>query len=741
MDPMILGALGLGLVLMLAGGFALVRRRRAGVEQPEGAAFEEGDSMIEHYADDDISGDATEVPAGPAPDEVAEEEDLLAGSDDITERPGAPEPAAAEAPAEAEDPLSELNVYMAYEHFDQAEELVRNAIAGYPDRHDYRLKLLEVFYAAKDMPSFQAAARELQDLVGEDSPLMGTASGWWSDLAPGRDLFAGPEAVAAEDVSSGDDMFDVTSSGGEESDTDSGVDFDLGFEMTGAAEDAGAEGEGSSVDFEIGGADEEADTAASAADSDLDFDIGAGDAAPAEAELDEDSVLDFELDGTADVGKAKRELEAKAQLKEKERLEAEAAEESGVADSAAAGALDFDISGDFGTSGEAAAPDSGLDLDLGADADSGAAEAAESEDLGIDFDLGGGESETDAAAVGSEDFHESPTLTPDDVAEVSAGEAEASESGLDFDIGTGSGDSESEDLGLDFDIGGGDEAAASGDEELAIGFEQDESDADLDLSLDMGTDEAAIDDTQTTSGIDTVHLGTQKAAEVMASEPVGGESVVDFDLGGGDEGEGTPEEEIGIDTVFKPVFDAQPSEGEEASVDLDIGSDSGLDLDIGAGESLGLDVGSGEAPESAGGDDVPSLDLGADDGSVDFEIGGDVFSTDDSGESSSFDLSLDENGETSASVDELADTQYLLRDVPAPAVPEAEDDDEDEDEDKTLVLGRKSEEDGVQTKLDLAEAYIEMGDAEGARGILGEVMSEGSEAQQEHAKALLEKLG
>jgi pilus assembly protein FimV len=92
-------------------------------------------------------------------------------------------------------------------------------------------------------------------------------------------------------------------------------------------------------------------------------------------------------------------------------------------------------------------------------------------------------------------------------------------------------------------------------------------------------------------------------------------------------------------------------------------------------------------------------------------------------------------------VDELADTQYLLRDVPAPTMPEAEaEDEDDEDEDKTLVLGRKSEDDGVQTKLDLAEAYIEMGDAEGARGILGEVMSEGSEAQQEHAKALLAKL-
>ena len=48
--------------------------------------------------------------------------------------------------------------------------------------------------------------------------------------------------------------------------------------------------------------------------------------------------------------------------------------------------------------------------------------------------------------------------------------------------------------------------------------------------------------------------------------------------------------------------------------------------------------------------------------------------------------------------------------------------------------------DETTTKLDLARAYIDMGDAEGARDILDEVMSEGSDSQQQEARDMLAKL-
>ena len=48
--------------------------------------------------------------------------------------------------------------------------------------------------------------------------------------------------------------------------------------------------------------------------------------------------------------------------------------------------------------------------------------------------------------------------------------------------------------------------------------------------------------------------------------------------------------------------------------------------------------------------------------------------------------------------------------------------------------------DEVSTKLDLARAFIDMGDTEGARGSLEEVVSEGNDEQKAEAKALLDSI-
>ncbi len=61
----------------------------------------------------------------------------------------------------------------------------------------------------------------------------------------------------------------------------------------------------------------------------------------------------------------------------------------------------------------------------------------------------------------------------------------------------------------------------------------------------------------------------------------------------------------------------------------------------------------------------------------------------------------------------------------------AEDDDEFDFQD---------EGDSANTKLDLARAYIDMGDAEGARDILKEVVDEGNTDQQQQAQSMLESL-
>ncbi|WP_271194631.1 FimV/HubP family polar landmark protein [Pseudomonas turukhanskensis] len=60
----------------------------------------------------------------------------------------------------------------------------------------------------------------------------------------------------------------------------------------------------------------------------------------------------------------------------------------------------------------------------------------------------------------------------------------------------------------------------------------------------------------------------------------------------------------------------------------------------------------------------------------------------------------------------------------------------DADDDFDFLSGT----DETATKLDLARAYIDMGDAEGARDILDEVISEGTDAQQQEARELIARI-
>ena len=68
-----------------------------------------------------------------------------------------------------------------------------------------------------------------------------------------------------------------------------------------------------------------------------------------------------------------------------------------------------------------------------------------------------------------------------------------------------------------------------------------------------------------------------------------------------------------------------------------------------------------------------------------------------------------------------------------------EDDDDDIDDEEELVIAADAN--GLSTKMDLARAYLDMGDDDGARQILEEVVAEGSEELQAEARALLERIG
>jgi len=63
-----------------------------------------------------------------------------------------------------------------------------------------------------------------------------------------------------------------------------------------------------------------------------------------------------------------------------------------------------------------------------------------------------------------------------------------------------------------------------------------------------------------------------------------------------------------------------------------------------------------------------------------------------------------------------------------------------DDYDEDISEGLLDTADEVTTKLDLARAYLDMGDSEGARGILDEVLQEGNDEQKNEAEALITKL-
>lgn len=206
-----------------------------------------------------------------------------------------------------------------------------------------------------------------------------------------------------------------------------------------------------------------------------------------------------------------------------------------------------------------------------------------------------------------------------------------------------------------------------------------------DPGMDM-TDSQVMD-----IGLET---GVFAAAELSGAADAAGDDM-DFNLDLGESTEAAAEPAADMD------FNLDMGTSDAADV---VTEDSGLDfnLDIGGGD---------EAAEEPAADLDFNLDTGttdsSDEGGLDFNLdigGGETadagldFDTGSASDEGSLDLNLDASDTADADI------------------------------------GGGDE---VGTKLDLAKAYIDMGDPEGARSILDEVMDEGSSKQKEEAQSLL----
>lgn len=192
-DPLILGAGGVGLLVILGLLFALSRKGRQDeeeeVEEDEGM----GESILLEPEPEELS------------DEAGEETDTAAGSSDtsfLSEFSPSDVQALQDETSEV-DPLSEADVYIAYGRYQQAEELLSQALDKEPDRLPLKHKLLEVFFAKPDVTAFVALANELvvAGLHTADDESWERICEMGRELAPEEEMFrAGGDELVTDSV-------------------------------------------------------------------------------------------------------------------------------------------------------------------------------------------------------------------------------------------------------------------------------------------------------------------------------------------------------------------------------------------------------------------------------------------------------------------------------------------------------------------------------------------------------------
>jgi len=532
---------------------------------------------------------------------------------------------------EAADPLEEVNVFLAYEHFDQAEEFVKNALEKEPDNLAYHVKLLEVYYTANNKKSYEQAARVLHDKVQGTGDYWNMAVAMWQVLSPNRALFAAP--ATGEDVAEAPPSKEaggIVNITGDGEATSGGLDFDL--DTTG-----GGAGEGDTLEVE----------------------------APAEPDI---------LDVTSAIATSDSEI--------LDFTSAVATEDAGTVEQEAVAATADDNALDFSFEPESKAADEDKPLDISLDLLEAENEVpAEDDENALDFslDLEGKASEEDKSLDLSLDLLQAES-------EASAESAGDDENALDFSL----------DL-----------------EELEKG--NGASGMDLEISLSSGEDESSMEVSHTGSSLlDVTSAASLDEHESQSSRQSGdaGEDMMDVSKQGR-----TAENADLLDVTSATDFD--PESGEDL---LDVtfsrnipaqekDDDSALDFELAPDQP----VPGGESALAFDGIDL-TASTGVPGQGLDFEVESSPVSAEDA-----FELDMDATMQIPSMRSALMGK---------------------DEADTTLVVprssgGAQSDEDELATQMDLAKAYIELGNADSAKTILDEIIAVGNDAQRRQAQELL----
>ncbi len=203
-DPIVLG--GIAVIVLLLLGLVFVRRRKPSeadqgiiVEEPEESLIDEDATPIHVPTSDEVEGtqataeDEGVVETASMLIEPEEDEDEFARTAVISEveAPQTEESAAIE--PDQDDVLNEVDVYLAYGLYDNAEDLLKENLENTPDRADYRAKLLDTFFATRNKDQFIKEAQALKSLGGAADRYWNRVQIMGYELAPENDLFAGAQ--------------------------------------------------------------------------------------------------------------------------------------------------------------------------------------------------------------------------------------------------------------------------------------------------------------------------------------------------------------------------------------------------------------------------------------------------------------------------------------------------------------------------------------------------------------------
>lgn len=290
-------------------------------------------------------------------------------------------------------------------------------------------------------------------------------------------------------------------------------------------------------------------------------------------------------------------------------------------------------------------------------------------------------------------------------------------------------DAESDDFSLDLD----EFELSLDDESEAPAAQKDDT---FELSLDDELESFSTDDDAFELSLDDASPSTPVKAADAGFELSLDDELESFSVGSAEE-----EDDLGASSASSDA----PSSIVHTDFDLELDDELSLDGDKGESadelESLSVEADDFDTEDNFGGMDLAALDQEMDSLSVDMEVEDSVPSPQvkapKAEEPEEFDLSADLGIEDGA--DELPPLSQDNDDVFEQALAGSHDAGDEDDMD--AELGFLADSDEVATKLDLARAYIDMGDSEGARDILGEVIEEGDNQQKGEARELLSRIG